>query len=351
MISLSPAQEAQLKEKYGSGPYPPITASLGGVPTTSLDVPIDAVFLALFMCAAAGHMTIFQINKRRGHKFILSGMMFGFCMARIVTMVMRIVWANFPDNIHIAIAAQIFVVAGVILLFAVNLVFAQRMLRAAHPHFGWHKSVSWSLKVLYGSIVVFLAAIITVTVQSFYTLNANTKRIDRDIQLAIQTYWAFLSFLPVPMVVFGLLIPRTARLEKFGTGRWRSKARILIPAALLLCLGASYRVGTNFKTPRPRTDSPWYFSKACFYIFNFVVEILVIYLYLIIRVDKRFHIPDGAKGPGDYSGRNLTKQVSDPGSRPRLHWRVNTEEEMVGEDMPPEPEKRDIETGVNSGSS
>lgn len=33
-------------------------------------------------------MTIFQINKRRGHKFLMSGLMFGFCMARTLTMIL-----------------------------------------------------------------------------------------------------------------------------------------------------------------------------------------------------------------------------------------------------------------------
>ena len=37
-----------------------------------LDVPITSVFLFLFILAAIGHMTIFQINKRQGHKFVMS---------------------------------------------------------------------------------------------------------------------------------------------------------------------------------------------------------------------------------------------------------------------------------------
>lgn len=69
-------------------PYPPTTAAVGGVPTIGVDVPISAVFMFLFLVAAAGHMTIFQINRRRGHKFIMSGLMFGFCMARTVTMIL-----------------------------------------------------------------------------------------------------------------------------------------------------------------------------------------------------------------------------------------------------------------------
>ena len=32
-----------------------------------------------------------------------------------------------------------------------------------------------------------------------------------------------------------------------------------------------------------------------------MVEILTVYLYAIMRVDLRFHVPNGAKGPGSYA--------------------------------------------------
>jgi len=69
-------------------PYAPTTAAVGGVPSISVDVPISAVFMFLYILSAIGHMTIFQINKRRGQKFIMSGMMFGFSVARTVTMIL-----------------------------------------------------------------------------------------------------------------------------------------------------------------------------------------------------------------------------------------------------------------------
>jgi hypothetical protein len=85
----------------------PMTAGLGGQPTTTLDSPITAVFLALFAMAAATHMTIYQVNRRRGRKFAMSAMLFGFCMARIVACTMRLVWASHPHNISVAIASQV----------------------------------------------------------------------------------------------------------------------------------------------------------------------------------------------------------------------------------------------------
>ena len=59
------------------GPYAPQTWSLGGHPSKSVDIPITAVFLFLFIVGAATHMTILQLNLKRGHKFLFNGVIFG----------------------------------------------------------------------------------------------------------------------------------------------------------------------------------------------------------------------------------------------------------------------------------
>lgn len=299
------------------------------MPTVGVDVPISAVLLALFIGSAVGHMTIFQINKKRGHKFIMSALMFGFSMARVVTMVMRIVWATRPTNVRVAIAAQVFTSAGILLLFIINLVFAQRILRAAHPHFGWHKAASVAFKILYVLMIIILIMVITTTVQSFYTLNSNTRRIDRDVQLAAASFLTFICFLPLPLVILTVIVQRKTRLEKFGIGRWRTKVRILLASTALLTLGAAFRCGTAFETPRPRDNPAWYNAKWCYYFFNFVIEVIVIYLYILVRVDRRFHVPNGSKRAGDYSGRNKQLDKEDSlHNEGRVETRIMSEEEV-----------------------
>lgn len=321
-------------------PYPATTAALGGLPTVGVDVPICTVFLVLFLIGAASHMTIFQINRARGHKFILSGMMFGFCMSRIVTMVLRIVWAVYPHNVRVAIAANVFVAAGVVLLFVINLLFAQRIVRASHPNSGWHPLFHYAFMSIYIIIVVSLVALITSVIQQNYTLNLNTKRIDHDIQLYGQTFYAVISFLPILLVVGGLAIPRKTRVEKFGSGRFRHKIAILLVAAILLCAGASFRAGVNYAGgERPRADPANYQSKACFYIFNFTVEIIVIYLYVLVRVDKRFFVPNNSHGPGDYS-----REPEEPGAEKATESAEGVHiasEEEIFDDMSPEDLARD----------
>ena len=335
-----------------SGPYPPTTASLGGLPTVAVDVPLCGVFLALYLIAAVSNMTILQLNLRRGHKFFMSGMLFGFCMSRVVTMILRIVWATRPTNLRLGIASNIFVYAGVLLLFIINLVFAQRILRAWHPNVGWHRLFHHAFTTLYVLIVLSLGMLIVSVIQSFYTLNSNTKRIDRALLLYGQTFYCVISFLPIPMILIGLLSPRRTHTEKFGEGRFRWKIVILLTASFLLCLGASFRVGVNYAGgTRPINHPAGYQSKACFWIFNFALEIAVIFLYVIVRIDKRFWVPDHSKKPGDYSrGHALNtdkfehESGKESGDGERRVGDMILPEEEVFDDMSPEEVAR-IPTG------
>ncbi|KAK3987263.1 hypothetical protein QBC44DRAFT_127296 [Cladorrhinum sp. PSN332] len=295
-------------------PYPSPFAAIGRIPTNSVDTPISAVLLPFFMGSAAIHMTIFQVNRRRDHKFVFSALLFGFSMARITALVMRIVWANRPTNANIAIAASIFVAAGVLLLFLVNLIFAQRIVRSYHPKFGWNRIVSSIWKIVMFSVLGVLIMVIVCSVHSMFTLDVPTRLRERDVLRFAAVYLAVLAFLPIPIVVTAVLWPRgkegkeeeeeeegKRRIEKFGHGRMRAKVRLLLGTSFLLTLGAAFRAGVNF-VPRPAGDPAWYHSRPAFYCFNFVIELVVVYSYAAARVDKRFHVPDGSHGPGSYAG-------------------------------------------------
>ena len=210
--------------------------------------------------------------------------------------------------------------------------------------------------------------VIISVVQSAYTLNTNTLRIDRDIQLYGSTYYAAVSFLPIPLIFGGLVVlPRKTKVEKFGSGRFRSKIVVLLVASALLCLGAAFRCGsvysstslrlnaylslerkadlktnrTTYMSPRPRDDPAWYQSKACFYIFNFTVEILVIFLYLLVRVDRRFWVPNGSRAAGDYSRKEgFEKASSETSIEQRVEDAILPEEEVFDDMSAAEIENR-----------
>ncbi|KAH8808936.1 hypothetical protein F5884DRAFT_387424 [Xylogone sp. PMI_703] len=319
-----------------SAPYPPQTASLGGTPTKGVDIPATSVFLLPFLIGAIANMTIFQINKRAGHKFIMSGMLFGFCVSRVVTCCLRIAWAVHPHNIRLAIAATIFTAAGVIILIIVNLVFALRILRAHHPNWAWSKWFYLAFRIYIATILAMLVCLITANIQSFFTLNPAIHAHDRVLILIGTTYFAVAAFLPLPAIALRLLLPRQPSVDKFGQGRLRTKIRILFVTSFLLCLGASFRAGTTYVQP-PVAKPRWYDSRACFYLFDFTVEIIVVYLSVIMRIDKRFHIPNGSMGPGSYSAgmKPAEKQDEDaapPNSSRNILARINTEEEVYDDE-------------------
>ena len=300
------SSQQQQHAKPPGPPYLPQVAMLGGVPSTLPDVPISAVLLALFAAAAALNMTIFQRNRRRGHKFVPSGVTFGFCMARITANAMRVAWSQHPSDARVALAAGVFTNAGVLLLFVINLIFFQRVLRAHHPRFGWSKGVSWAFKFLYFGVFSCLAMVVVAVVYSYHTLDRGVQAQLRDVRLVASVYLAVLAFIPLPGTILTVLIPGSGPVDNFGKGSMRTKVLLLVFTSTLLSLGASFRTGTSFFT-RPLDNPGWFNHKAAFYCFNFVIELIVVYTYALMRMDRRFWIPDGAKGPGSYTRGTVEK--------------------------------------------
>ncbi|KAK0708597.1 hypothetical protein B0H67DRAFT_557045 [Lasiosphaeris hirsuta] len=342
-MSASPAAGGQAGGQVGGQaqppptgpPYLPQTAQLGGQPAPLPDVAVSAVLLALFVGSAALHMTIFQVNLHREHKFVFSVLLFGFSMARITALAMRIAWTYHLGNASVAIAANVFTAAGVMLLFLVNLMFAQRVLRAYLPGIGWRTGTRWMFRAVYFSVVGVLVMVVTSSVHSMFTLDLEARARERDVLLFAGVYLAVLAFLPIVVVVVARAVVffqgrravvtneegekavparKGAVTDKFGTGRFRTKLMLLLSTSALLTLGAGFRAAINF-LPRPITDPAWYHSKPAYYCFNFVIELIVVYAYALARFDTRFHVPDGSSGPGHYAKGGL---------------KINKEEEVFG---------------------
>jgi hypothetical protein len=283
------------------GPYPSTTAGLGGLPSNDIDTPICAVFLILYICFAVVNMTILQKNNRRNHKFLLSGMLFGFCMARITTLTLRIVWANRQHNVRLAIAANIFVNAGILLIYIINVILSQRILRAKQPQIGWHPIPRIGTKVLYYLIPGALVMVITATVVQVYTQNPDVRSSCRDVQLAAMTYLLIFTCVPLLHIAAAVFLPRRTDEETFGEGSMMAKIIIVTLSSCMCILVAGFKAGANWSAPRQLSNPAWYHSKSCFYVFNFMLEILILCLLTFSRIDKRFHIPNGSTKHGDYS--------------------------------------------------
>lgn len=290
-------------------PYLPPGPLPGGIPSTRVDVPVCAVLMAGYLAAAVAHMALFRRNLARGRKFVPSAIAFGFCMSRIATTALRIAWAavggSTAHHVSLAIAAQVLVYAGVVLLFALNLLFALRLLQAASSSVS-PRLLQRLFRLLVVLLVLAIVMVIVVVVQSFYSLNPHVHRVDRAVELAALTFFAVLAFLPLPLAVLALLLLRAshsgpdASSERPVSSEHVSSptdALVVLLAAVLLCLGASFRCAAAWLAhPSLRQllfppPSPWYDSKPAFYCFNFAVDIFVVYLFLLARVDRRFYLP------------------------------------------------------------
>jgi len=237
--------------------------------------------------------------------------MIGFSTIRVCSAALRIAWAYHPESVNVAIAAQIFVAAGTVILYIVNLFLAQRLFRARHPQVGWTKPFSLFMgPVVIGITFIALIMIIVTVIQTFFTLNNDIHRIDHSILLFGVTEFAVASFIPVLAILVMLIMPRRTYIDKFGNGKFKTKVGIALTGSILVCLGSAFRCGTSW-LPTAFIGEPekWYFSKACFYVFDYGIDVVVLYLYLISRVDKRFYIPDGAQGAGAYAGDVLAEDI------------------------------------------
>ncbi|KAL1656415.1 hypothetical protein SLS61_000878 [Didymella pomorum] len=298
MSTVSDTNEpSSSQQDRGKPPYSPTHAGLGGSPDVIPDIPVTAVFLVLYLILGAVHIKILKSNK-------------GLCKIR--------------RNVGLAMAANVFVYVGTIILYMVNWFFTQRVVRAQHTKLGW----SMPYRIVHRGALVFLILsllmIIVTSIWQYFTLNSNALRIFRDMQLAGQTYFTVFAFAPIIFVLISLVLPRH-EVDKFGAGRLRVNITILLIAAAVISAGQIFRCVIAWLPPSPLQnaqgqfqDPPWYYEKACFYAFNFVTEMIVLVMYAVVRVDLRFHVPDGAKRAGDYSRSSVNVHVSDKALHPNV---------------------------------
>jgi hypothetical protein len=295
-------------------PYLPNTAAVGGAPTVPVDVPICSVLLALYLIAATIQTVIFHRNRKNKQQFRLSLFLIYMGLFRTITLSLRIGWATHLSNVSLAIAAQVFVTAGVLLLFVLNLVFVLRILRATHPRLAYHPLPTRLFQVFAALVVLSLIAVITCFIQSIYTLDTHTRQIDHGVTLYAASFFLATAFFPVLFVLFNYLALRrtkdtadltqeagpnsekitvpAGRKNRIMAGSAVRGSIVMLLAALLLALGAGFRAGTSYAPARTADNPAWYHHKACFYIFNFATELAVLYLYTVVRVDKIFYVPD-----------------------------------------------------------
>ena len=219
------------------------------------------------------------------------------------------IWACHPTSIECEIASLIFGYVGIIALYIIELLFARRIVRSQHPHVGWTLKFSIPFTILFIIVVATIICLIVAIVIMFDTRSDAPLHSALVIQRYGATLYAVMSFLPMLTVGISSLarripkIRRTSTIDKFGEGSMRTKVAIVIITSLFLSAGAIYRAGVILAPPSPVTAAvPAYLSKACFYVFTFTIEFAIVLFWLLVRIDRRFYVPDGAWGPHSYAG-------------------------------------------------
>ncbi|ETS73352.1 hypothetical protein PFICI_14957 [Pestalotiopsis fici W106-1] len=231
----------------------------------------------------------------------MTWMLFVFCVIRLVTCSTRIAWAANPTSSKLAVAAQVFNSAGIIIIYIVNMIFAQRILRSKQPKLGWNGLFRIVFKILCALIVGSLIMAIVALVVSINTTNLHTLRSIHDVILASSTYSLVLAVFPSCMLGVAYLLPSSPDEETFGTGSQGKKSAILLISCSLAIIIAGFKTGTTWEPTRSALNPAWFDSKAAFYCFDFMLEVIILAIFLVSRVDNLFHVPNGCKGPGDYT--------------------------------------------------
>jgi uncharacterized membrane protein len=185
--------------------------------------------------------------------------------------------------------------------------FTQRILRAVHPKFSWNPFISNAFLVILISVPVVIVNKIVFIVISFFTQSEKIINITRRFLLIGAVWTMILSVFPILVVGVATSIPSPTPMEKFGAGRFRSKIIILLFASAIFFTGAITRLVSDLQD-HPGNRPGEVNSTKTFYTTGFMLEIIVVIVYAVGRIDLRFWIPDGGSGPGDYSKKDTDQE-------------------------------------------
>ncbi|KJZ72325.1 hypothetical protein HIM_08251 [Hirsutella minnesotensis 3608] len=274
---------------------------LGGVPTTTIDVPITALFLLVFTVGALAHLTIYQRNAKRGQKYLLTSLVFYFCATRIITCTSRIIWAFASSRAAIASTLVAEIVGQVsfdylteasanwnrdAIVFAANVFFARRIIRLMRPELGRDSVFTLMVLLLVLSIpanIILNIVSISISILSFG--NSGTTSAAQGAFIFGTSWNLALSVTPLILLFITCAAPTPLnQLGNTATSRLRVQACVMVSGVILLATGAATRLAALANPTAGLMDNPL-FSKGTFYATGFLLEAIVVGIYAYFRVD------------------------------------------------------------------
>ncbi|KAK1773979.1 hypothetical protein QBC45DRAFT_59270 [Copromyces sp. CBS 386.78] len=271
-------------------------AVLGGIPSDGVDIPICSVFIFLFGIAAAWHLfTYFAIDRRRlpAQRHFFAMMLFVFCMLRIVSLIMRIIWAASVTDPHIpeqvvAVPARTFTTAGNTLIYILNFLMVRRLNRD-YALFGSHPAPLRVCRFLVFATLACLVMVITSLVDSYHVHTDFVAQQGRAVHLAALTMLTVLAFSPVIFAAVGHVFRDTGQISSSEEEKRRYKVRLwlVLASALLMTLDVGYECGVAYARRPVNRPGRWH-HRAALYSSDYFLELLMVLIFALARVDGRF---------------------------------------------------------------
>lgn len=280
---------------HQSPPYILNEAQIGGLPTVADDVPPLSAFLIMFSASALASIWLIE-HHRRHHQHIctIAIILFLFSGERVLTCMLRLVWTYRLVHVSIAVAAQVFVQAGVLLLYLMNLLLVKRIWVERVPGVKLQHRLKIFLGLLSMCTVATLIMVIISIIISVYTLDQRTITSCRDIQRAGETYFVLFAMIPFPLLLISHCLSRDRSLQTMGFNPpmaqtyTRRKMAVICLSTVLCLVNAGYKAGVVWMPIRSLLDPAWYHSRACLYAFVFGTELCILLLCFVARVDLMF---------------------------------------------------------------
>lgn len=188
-------------------------SQFGGYPDHK-DVAPSAVFVAVFAIIAIAHGSLFAINWKRGHKFILSALLSLYATMRWLSFALRIVWAKDILKLHVGIASEVLLVLPIVFLASFNLVLAQRLFTWRHPIIGNHKWFWYLMIFLYAVVTaVVIMTIVAGVVPYLYFLSRSNYDMCRNVVKVTSILIVLYSLASMALVALSFIV-KTTKSEK-----------------------------------------------------------------------------------------------------------------------------------------
>lgn len=270
-------------------------------------------------------MLLAESHRRKGHNRTIPIITFLFCGERVLACAVRVAWASRPDSVRIAVASQVLLQAGVLLLLLLNLILAERVLLGRRPG----PRARRCLRVLLGAMsALTVSALIMVVVSiivSVYSLDQRTIERCRDVQRAAASYLVVLAVAPAALLSVAPLFsteptPRVTKLR-------RSEVAVVLSSCLLCTLNAGFKAGVVWARPKSLFDPAWYHSRSCLYTFVLGTEVVALVLLLATRADLKFISAASTRNEFEHEGgvEAVKCEKRDPGHSAGICTRVDVD--------------------------